>query len=398
VRRTWIIRLSALVLASFLAGSAATGVGPAAAAGAAAALRDHGSKPLEQQWWFDSWEVVTRDWPISQGAGITVAVLDTGVQADLPDLAGAVLSGTDLAGGDGRTDVDAAIVPGHGTSMAALIVAQGTHTRFLGVAPEAKVLPVVVNTGHSDPVSEESDGIRYAVDHHAAVINISQGSPAKCPDTVQKAVSYAIAHDVVVVAGAGNGDFGGGTSFPANCAGVLAVGAVTVADGQFIAAPNTQHQPYVAVGAPGGVGAPGLLRDGQIHTSSSASTSTASALTSGVAALLRAQHPDMPAREVVQRIIASCLDVAPAGKDLDTGYGLIRPNHALQDDVAKDSPNPVFDAYDAWAAKQRTSTEATAPPAAHSQFPVGLALLWVGVLLVIVVIGWLVRRRDGRRG
>ena len=81
------------------------------------------SRPLPQQWWFPAWAVNNKIWPTAQGQGVTVAVVDTGVQANLPDFSGAVLQGTDTTGGggDGRTDTDSAAVPGHGTGMASLI-------------------------------------------------------------------------------------------------------------------------------------------------------------------------------------------------------------------------------------------------------------------------------------
>lgn len=183
--------------------------------------------PLPQEWWFAAWGIQDRIWPITQGDGVTVAVLDTGVQAGVPDLASAVLPGTDVSGsggGDGRVDVDDAAVPGHGTGMASLIAAQGTRTGFVGVAPHAKILPVVVKG-----LNGAAAGIRYAVDHGAKVINISQASPSSsgCPTDVQDAVGYALEHDIVVAAGAGNeGDTSNASMYPANCAGVLAVGAV----------------------------------------------------------------------------------------------------------------------------------------------------------------------------
>jgi len=129
-------------------------------------------KPMANQWWFTAWQVENKVWPITQGEGVTVAVLDSGVQANLPDFTGAVLPGTDATGGggDGRTDTDTATVAGHGTAMAGLIAAQGRGTGFVGISPKAKILPIVADSKNS-----VTKGIRYAVDHHAKVINISQG-------------------------------------------------------------------------------------------------------------------------------------------------------------------------------------------------------------------------------
>src|SRR5262249_23480905 len=126
------------------------------------------------------------------------------------------------------------------TGMASLIASQGIRTGFVGVAPKAKILPIKANI-----LNEGAKAIRYAVDHHAQVINISQAAPSTCPSDVQEAVAYAIQHDVVVVAGAGNdGDTSNSSMFPANCAGVLAVGAV---DSRTVPWTKTQRQPYVTV-------------------------------------------------------------------------------------------------------------------------------------------------------
>lgn len=356
-------------------------------------------RPMADEWWFSSWEIQQRLWPISQGQGVTVAVLDTGVQADIPELSGVVLPGIDATrgGGDGRTDTDDAAVPGHGTGMASLIASQGGPTGFLGMAPKAKILPV---TTHSSAASDVP-GIHFAVDHGAKVINISQVVDTPCPDDLQQAIGYALDHDVVVVAGAGNtGNAGNPSESPADCAGVLAVGAVAVSGQSFVPLDTTQRQPYVTVGAPGGaVG--GVLKDGQYHTSKGG-TSPAAALTSASVAIIRAKYPKMSAREVVHRLIASCLDVEPPGKDDQTGYGLIRPNRALTGDLPKNAPNPVFAAYDKWkAAHDHTPGAKTTPGASSggggSSFGPSVLLLVLVVVAVLVVLTVVLVARGRRR-
>jgi hypothetical protein len=281
--------------------------------------------------------------------------------------------------------------------MAALIAAHGGPSRFVGVAPAAKILPVTVHSSQA----AMAPGIRYAVDHGAKVISISQVAAVSCTSDTQRAVAYAIQHDAVVVAGAGNdGNGSNASNSPANCAGVLAVGAV---DYKFNPWARTQRQPYVSVAAPGAqVG--GLLRDGQFHTSSGG-TSPATALTSGAVALVRSKFPNMPAREVVQRIIASARDVGPQGKDDQSGYGLIRPSHALVDKVSKNSPNPVFAAYDKWAAangegaaqsRPSGSTAGTGPDWTRVAIFVGGVL--VAILLVVFAIVRAGRNRRRRQG
>ena len=103
----------------------------------------------------------------------------------------------------------------------------------------------------------------------------------------------------------------------------------------------------MAVAGPG-VGVGGVLKDGQYH-SADGGTSRSGRARSSAAALIRSKSPDMSAREVVQRIIASCRDAGPSGKDEQTGYGGVRPYNALVDHVSKTAPNPDFAAYDKWA-------------------------------------------------
>ncbi len=258
---------------------------PAVSAGAASRLQ-----PRPDEWWFSTWKIQQRVWPLSEGSGATVAVLDTGVQAGVPDLAGAVLPGGNVAGGggDGRTDVDTQ-TDGHGTAMSVLIAGRGGGTGMVGIAPRARILPVVVNHNGSAGLTI-SAGIRFAVDHGAKVISISQGVPGApgpiCDVGVQQAVAYAVEHDVVVVASAG--DTGNTASdypqWPASCAGVLAVGGIEP-DGSPWS--GTQRQPYVDVAGPGDrVGWSG--KDGK-YIADSYGTSGAAALVSAALALVR--HP-----------------------------------------------------------------------------------------------------------
>jgi type VII secretion-associated serine protease mycosin len=313
---------AALVLISL--GGAVTGI-PAQASAA----------PRPEQWWFTAWGIQPKVWPITKGKGVTVAVLDTGVNAKLADLAGAVVPGADTTGGDtnGLTDTDTDPESnGHGTTMAALIVGQGRRTGFLGVAPEAKVMPVRIRGGGADSqyVTALPAGIRYAADHGAKVVNISSGNAAQaypnhCSPEIQQAVTYAIQRDVVVVAAAGNDGTGANApQMPAACKGVLAVGAFTTT---LAAWSKTQRQGYVDAAAPGGqVGSVG--RDGRFMNDISG-TSQAAALTSGAVALVRAKYPNLKAADVVRRIMASTRDAGPRGRDNATGYGAVRPYYAL---------------------------------------------------------------------
>ncbi|GAA0999300.1 type VII secretion-associated serine protease mycosin [Acrocarpospora macrocephala] len=250
---------------------------------------------------------VQEAWQRSRGAGVTVAVLDTGVDPRHPDLAGVVVRGPDLTGAD-RTRFGR-----HGTAMASLIAGRGHGAGrtlgVLGVAPEARILSVRVTLENDDPQRGDARvgarsglavGIRYAVDHGAQVISMSlgggegvqEGSPEE-----EDAVRYALGKNVVLIASAGNDGAGANRrNFPAGYPGVIAVGAV---DERLRRAPFSNRHDYLSVVAPGTgiVSADGpdsyLIADG---------TSSAAAFVAGVAALVRSRYPALTALEVRQAI------------------------------------------------------------------------------------------------
>ncbi|HEV7710952.1 MAG TPA: hypothetical protein VGP16_22370 [Asanoa sp.] len=98
----------------------------------------------------------------------------------------------------------------------------------------------------------------------------------------------------------------------------------------------------------------------------------------------------MPAREVVRRLIGSCLDVAPAGRDDQTGYGMIRPNRILTGNVPDGGPNPVFAAYDSWKAEQAASASAAPAPVAEPARKSEERIILIIVIGVVAVAGLLV--------
>ncbi|RAY11318.1 hypothetical protein DPM19_30295 [Actinomadura craniellae] len=352
--------------------------------------------PREEQWWFGAWQIHTKVWKISQGQGVTVALIDTGIQARVPDLRGVVLKGIHFGpqGGDGRTDGDPD-GDGHGTGMAALIAAQGRGTGMLGVAPKVRLLPV----GATGTDLERS--LKYAADHGADVINISAGwDGIECPEETQQMVAYAIRRGAVIVASASNkSDWGESTIYPASCAGVLAVGALRH-DLQIweLSTPGW----YVSAAAPGmGVASIGLAGT---FGGKGNGTSQAAALTSGAAALVRARYPELSNRQVVQRLLYTTRDVGPKGWDKYTGYGAIIPYRALTEKVPANAPNPTFARLDQWEAKQKRQTGSSSPKAASGgKNPAGnakgssnsvlkLASLVAGISIIIVFFGLLRRR------
>lgn len=259
-------------------------------------------------------------WAISRGAAtIPIAVVDTGVDASHPDLAGQILPGYDFANGDADPSDD----NGHGTAMTGIIVAKADNAiGVAGIAPEARVLPVKVldadGTGYYSAVAE---GIIYAVDQGAKVINLSLAG-ADASTTLQSAVDYARAHGAIVVAAAGN--YGTGVPmYPAACNGAV---AITASDARDQRATFSNYGAWTSLAAPG-VGifttAPGGSYAGVTGTS------PATAVASGAFALLLAANPDMTGADAVARATAKTLDIGTSGWDPYSGFGRVDAYAAL---------------------------------------------------------------------
>ncbi|MEG3636608.1 type VII secretion-associated serine protease mycosin [Micromonospora sp. S2-005] len=268
---------------------------------------------------------------LATGSGVTVAVVDSGVDRAHPQLAGRVLAGTDLldAGGDGGLDC-----VGHGTGVASIIAAAPRDgTAFRGLAPKARILPIRVSeqqvvdgrgTGRTATPRDLGRAIRWAVDQGATVVNLSVVLYAD-HSAVRAAVGYALSRDVVVVAAAGNGSADGRRRpYPATYDGVLGVGAVG-ADGRRadFSQPGT-HVDLVAPGLDVLVAAPGSGHR------SAAGTSYAAPFVAATAALLRQYRPDLGALEVARRIVATA-DPAPGD---GYGSGVLNPYRAVTETVA----------------------------------------------------------------
>ena len=188
-------------------------------------------------------------WDRSRGSGVTVAIVDSGVDAN-PQFGGRVIPGPDLVAGTKPGIPPGADCVGHGTAVASIIAAAPVPgVSFTGVAPAARILSVKISGTDTFPTSVTPQGIVDAVQFGADVINLSLATPDDVP-ALRNAVEYALSHNVVVVAAAGNDlpQGGGGPFYPAAYPGVLAVGAV--GPGGALAAFSDRHTP-VAVTAPG---------------------------------------------------------------------------------------------------------------------------------------------------
>ncbi|GAA2464162.1 type VII secretion-associated serine protease mycosin [Winogradskya humida] len=301
---------------AFTAAAVASLLGWAAAPAAADSIR-------KRQWHIAALDL-SKAHKLSRGDGVIVAVIDSGVDAGHPDLAGAVLPGEDLVsdGQDGRSDVD-----GHGTQMAGIIAAHGHGDGggTLGVAPNAKVLPIRLSINAFGTSGEAVKAVTFAQKHGAGVINMSFGSADDAP--VQAAIRAALAADIVVVASSGNRGEPGG-DFPGRYPEVLTVGATDPADR---IASFSITGPQVDLTAPGvDIVTTGINSSGYYQGSG---TSEATAVVSGAAALVRSRFPELSAAEVVHRLTATATDAGDPGRDDSYGYGRLNIVAALTANV-----------------------------------------------------------------
>jgi type VII secretion-associated serine protease mycosin len=269
---------------------------------------------------------------ISQGDGVVVAVIDTGVDAKHPDLTGSVLSGTDEYkgfSGDGRQDAF-----GHGTGMAGLIAAQGRSggRGILGIAPKARILPVRAGVGGNPFPDDVRKSIGWAANHQAKVICVALAGAVS--NEWKQALDLAISAGAVIVAGVGNRAQGGSTvAWPAAYPGVLAVGGIDQS-GKHAALSVTG--PEVDIAAPAvNIVTAGL--HGQYVRADG--TSAATAIVAGAAALVRSKYPNLSATEVVHRLEATATDAGPPGRDDEYGYGILNLVGALTADVPPLQPS-----------------------------------------------------------
>ncbi|GAA1984296.1 S8 family serine peptidase [Kitasatospora viridis] len=354
----------------------------------------------DQQWALQAYNAPTKVWPISQGDGVTIAVIDTGVEGDHQDLTGQVLPGADFSGeqSNGQIDTD-----GHGTAMASLIAGHGhgDQAGVMGLAPKAKILPVRVALRDPDnfsagPDLKFSDALRYAVDHGAKVVNMSFGGAMRTDRDARAAVQYALSRDVVLVASTGNlgTDY---IDYPAAFPGIVAVGAIDRMGNLW---PKSDTGPETTLVAPGVD-----IRDAGSKTTSdygyADGTSDATAYVSAIAALVRSKYPNLTAGQVIRRMITSAA-APPDGSTVPNaryGYGIASPSKSLADNPAVDNgpkDNPLLTRVESQGAPD-TSVAVPVPAAASSGKDSGLTLwLYVaaGVVVLLIAAGvtFLVRR------
>jgi type VII secretion-associated serine protease mycosin len=329
-----------------------------------------------------------RVWPLIRGGGVLVGVVDTGVDGNQPLLRGHVLPGADVKNG-GVADTDCV---GHGTLVAGIIAGQQeTGIGFAGVAPDARVFPVrQANTTSDGTTGDLANGIDAAVAAGARVINVSIVSDENST-AVRDAVANALAHDVVLVAAAGN-DFGQGnpTEYPAAYPGVLAVGAIDASDHR---AQFSGTDSNVAVVAPGSnITGPGAGGNGLVTAQNG--TSYATPYVAGVAALVRAYHPELTAAQVIHRIEVSADHPATSTlPDPQLGWGVVNPYAAVT------AVLPEEHGAHATTAPVRRLSAPVRPAVGHTPLVIAMAAAGAAVVLAgLIVTGAMLLPRGRRRG
>jgi hypothetical protein len=375
-----------------------------------------------EEWWLSALHVTTAQ-ESSKGSGVTVAVLDTGVDSTQPDLAGSVTTGPDFTR-SGRT-AGGPFWGIHGTAVASLIAGHGHGSQngdgIIGVAPEAKILSVRVTLESNDPDLANAstvaalpgaiaDGIRYAVSHGAQVIDLpldpaSLASTAPAPSGVgatpppdnapggstaeREAVAYALSKNVVLVAPAGERTAKADpVNYPAAYPGVISVGAFNQ---NFTKASFTTRQPYVTLTAAG---------DGVIAATPSGyavlhSTTGASAVVAGIAALIKAQFPTLSPAQVTSALTQSTVFRPPGGRKDGSGFGTADAQAALLQAAHINAAVPAHSG--SGAAAVAPSAPPVHPHGMGAYVTVRSAALGLAALLLLCLLGFILRGPARRR-
>lgn len=325
-------------------------------------------------------------WPLTTGRGVLVAEVDSGVDASHPQLSGQVLPTVDL------THTRTADCDGHGTRVAGIIVGRDLGSQgiaFTGVAPGAKLLPIKQTDGSDNPsgVPLLAQGIKLAADRGAKVINVSIVTGSNAP-VLRDAVRYAQAHDVVVVAAAGNEDSGqqSGPQYPAEYPGVVSVAAIDQ---------KGEHAGFAVAATRVSVAAPGVdiisTAAGPRHGYNvEKGTSFAAPFVAGVAALVRAYHPDLNYRQVEHRIQVT----ADRSTDPLLGFGVVNPYQA----VTAVLPEENSAVAQAPAPRPIPPLARVSPGDTHTR-DLALAIGGIaGLVTCLIVFGAIVLPRGRRRG
>lgn len=363
--------------------------------------------------------VYDKEWALSQfkvtqirsqyqarGNGVTVAVVDSGVDPTQADLQGSLVPGVNVTDpASPNSDTNDTSSKYHGTSVAADIAAHAhgdsnNPQGMYGLATQAKIMPIKDGSDNATSAATAA-GIKYAADHGARVINLSEASTTPS-SAVTEAINYALAKNIVVIVGAGNTAAVGGNApnTYATVPGVIDVAAVDQA-GQMD--PNSHFGSDVTVAAPG-VNIEVPYPNGQYGLRSG--TSQAAPWVAAEAALIIGLHPDWTAGQVIRVIIENTATGSGQRIDDHVGYGVIDPLKALGAAAPTDTSNPLGGPSAASPGPSpsgagQPSSAASTPAAASSGKSSNIGLyagLGVGVLVLIGVIVFLITRGKKNNG
>ncbi|WP_051250356.1 S8 family serine peptidase [Paenibacillus harenae] len=308
---------------------------PAELSAAAAAVMPTANDPeLAKQHYLDQIGVPKAWETVREQTGLTIAIVDTGVDLDHPDLKANLVEGANLVNPNEPPDDD----NGHGTSVAGVIAAVGNNgIGVSGILQKAKIMPIKALDHHGDGTEQElGDAILYAVRAGAKIVVLSVGLHRYSP-YMQDIVQYAESKGVLLVAAAGNDGLTFGSKaavkYPAAYPTVLAVGGVKP---DHTADPRSNPGSELDLVAPWNVytTALGGLYKKEEGTSMSAPQAAAAA------ALVWARYSKLEPYQVRELLRQTAKDIGPAGADLSSGYGVLQIDQALQSALRPDSLEP----------------------------------------------------------
>ncbi|MGA8118184.1 MAG: S8 family serine peptidase [Actinocatenispora sp.] len=338
-----------------------------------------------------------RIWPMADGTGQRIGVLDSGIDFAQPQLKGHVDPGVNVLGkGDAKGDD----CSGHGTSVAGLMVAQHADgTGLQGLAPGATVVPIRVSQDGGDQnlsgeggtaAADIAEGIDWALDHDLRVVNIAEVSYVD--DKVLKAaVANAVKKGVTIVASVGDrgGENENLTPYPAGYPGVIGVGAV---DENMTRKDDTGHGDFVDLMAPG-TNLVSTQRGSGMNSLDGSGAATA--FVSATVALVLQRHPDISPEQMTRQLMATAAPGGGGSGDEYYGYGVVDPYSAVTEQLAAASPSPLpamghDHKSDAQVAQEKYLS-------GRSRLAVVLAAVAGGLLALAVVIGAAIPQGRRRR-
>lgn len=358
--------------------SASSQASPSASASSA----PQGDSIRAREYWLTQYGI-TDLWKQATGKGITIAVIDTGVDGTHQDLTKNVIDGYDASGVSSSSKgwKGLGIEPEHGTLVASMIAGHGHSdgstsanpgepgqpAGMIGVAPNATILPISLELGTSVAGSRSVNeqipvAVRYAVDHGADIINLSVGSnDTSWPESWDSAFAYAEEKGVVIIASAGNRGAGlTQVGAPATMPGVLTVGGVD--EKRQDSWSSSSQGISIAVSAPS-ESMIGAIPGNKYATWSG--TSASAPFVTGLAALIMEKYPNLTGNQVIERIISSADDAGAPGRDVLYGYGIINPAKALAPDTPDDADTNPLGSMNDWISVHRKNTAgSTATPSA----------------------------------